>query len=176
MSDQFLGEIRTFGFGYAPDGWALCNGQLLSIQQNTALFSLVGTYYGGNGTTDFALPNLQGMLPVDQGFGSGNAAGLDFSVGQTGGVAQVQLTAAQMPSHYHSFGVMGGVPTVSDPTNAFPAAPLRNGPEVYGTGAPLAPMASALSTAGGGQPFARRQPYLVLNFCIALVGVYPSRS
>lgn len=162
MPDPFLGEIRLFGFTFAPDGWEQCNGQLLPINQNQALFSLLGTRFGGNGQTNFALPNLIGRVAIHQG---GN-----FANGSSGGEETHILTLAEMPSHTHQ--AMGS----SNPANTvFPAnnvwaitdSPAYNQPG----GVPMNP--SAISSAGGGQPHNNMQPYLVLNYCIAVVGVFP---
>ncbi|MFZ0041987.1 MAG: tail fiber protein [Solirubrobacteraceae bacterium] len=167
-SQPFLGGIFMFGGNFAPQGYAFCNGQLLSISQNTALFSLLGTTYGGDGVTTFALPNLQGRVPIH----SGNGAGLSpYVLGQNGGTENVTLTQGQMPAHNHVIQA-GGAETTSFPAGAVPA---QNG--AYTTGATPVQMASgALTNAGGSQPHNNIQPYLTITFIIALQGVYPSRS
>jgi len=176
----FLGQIQTVGFNFAPVGWALCNGQLLSIAQNSALFALLGTTYGGDGQTNFALPNLQSRVPVHQGQGAGLSP---YVIGSTGGVENVTMLANQMPSHNHLINVNNTPGTAPDPTNNIQAK--------AGTGDPRSPtlisqftnaastgtMAqNAVALAGGSQPHANIQPYLTINFIIALQGVFPSRS
>ncbi len=171
MSDQYLGEIRMFGGNFAPYGWALCNGQLLSISQNTALFSLIGTYYGGDGVTTFALPNLQSRIPLHQGQGVGLSP---YVIGQNGGTENVTLTSQQMPQHNHSVQVFNapgntnkaGGNYLADSTsgNAYQAA--QN--STLNTG--------AVSFSGNSQPHNNIQPYLCITFIIALQGIYPSRN
>lgn len=179
--DPFIGEIRMVGFNFAPNGWALCNGQLLSISQNTALFSLIGTFYGGDGVQTFALPNLQSRVPVHQGQGLGLSV---YTIGQAGGTENVTLVANQMPSHNHTVGVSNLAGSASDPTNNLlaqantgtPRQPNLNVPNFVpppATGS-LAP--TAVSMAGGNQPHPNIQPYLCVNFIIALQGVFPSRG
>ncbi len=166
-----------FGGNFAPSGWALCNGQLLSIENNTALFSIIGTTYGGNGQNTFALPNLQGATPMHFGNGSGVANGFNTVLGQTGGVTQVALTTGTMPAHSHALMASGGPPTLPSPGGAFLSAPLRNGPALYATSAPNTTLAnSSVGPMGSSVPFARAQPYLVVTFIIALFGVFPSRN
>lgn len=174
MSDPFLGEIRPFGFTFAPSGWALCNGQLLSIAQNSALFSLLGTTYGGNGTTTFALPDLRGRVPMHVG----NGAGLSpRTLGESGGQEAVTLLTTQIPAHSHP-GVSPPCstddPNSGSPLNNFPAAV---GTSIYSTTS-NATMGAGGTTGltGGGQPHSNVQPYLVINFCICLFGIFPSRS
>ncbi|WP_407571657.1 phage tail protein [Deinococcus altitudinis] len=166
MAEQFLGEIKAVGFGFPPKGWALCNGQLLPINQNQALFALLGTMYGGNGQTTFALPNLQGRVPMHGGQG--------LTQGQAGGEAAHALSASELPAHIHPLNATSGAATTVIPTNnllAAPAAPL------YGSGGPAAVAApTALGSAGGSQPHNNMPPYLTLNFIIALQGIFPSRN
>jgi microcystin-dependent protein len=175
MADQFVGEIRIFPFNFAPTGWALCNGQLLPISQNTALFSLLGTYYGGNGTSTFGLPNLQGNVPVDYGQGAGLSL---YNIGQTGGSQTVTLLQTQMPSHshgVHAFASAGG--QNPGPTTTWSELTQRGQNAYTPSSAQNVSMnAAALSVTGGGQPHNNLQPYLTLNFCIALQGIYPSRG
>jgi|ERR1035441_2243646 microcystin-dependent protein len=177
--DPFLGEIRMVGFNYAPTGWALCNGQTLSIQQYSALFALLGTTYGGNGTTNFNLPDLQGRMPIHQG----NGANLSpYVIGQKGGAENVTLLSNQMPMHNHLVNVNnqpGGNP---DPTNGI-LAEGNNGarPPIlthnYTTSAATGTLAqTAISIAGGNLPHPNIQPYLTVNFIIALVGIFPPRD
>jgi microcystin-dependent protein len=170
MTDQYLGEIRAVGFNFAPVGWAACNGQLMPIAQNTALFSLLGTQYGGDGVTTFALPNLQDSTPVDQGNGTGLTP---RAIGDVGGEAQVTLTSAQIPSHNHPAQAVGGPGNQVGPAGNLTAeirgdayAPVANGQM----------SASALQSTGGGQPHNNLPPYQVLNFVIALVGIFPPRN
>lgn len=172
MADPFLAEVRLFPFNFAPIGWAQCNGQLLPISQNTALFSLLGTTYGGDGKSTFALPNLQGRFTIGQGQGPGLSL---RDLGETGGSDTVTLLASQMPVHGHPL-MSTSSPTSADPTNAT-LAPTANGSNAYrapGTTTPMA--ASAVSPAGGSKPHDNLQPYLTLNFCIAMQGVFPARS
>ena len=177
MSEPFVAEIRIFPFGFAPFGWASCNGQLVPISQNTALFSLIGTYFGGNGVTTFALPNLQGAVPVDQGAGPGLTP---RDIGESGGTAQVTLNSTEVPQHGHGLQASPHQATLNAPG---PQAALgRSAPGfIYttpgnaGTPQPLA--AGALGNPeGGNQPHNNLMPYLTLNFCIALQGVYPARG
>lgn len=170
MSDPFVAEIRIFGFNFAPTGWAQCNGQLLPLSQNTALFSLLGTFYGGDGKSTFALPNLEGSAPIQQGQGPGLSL---YDIGQSGGTDIVTLTTTEIPLHAHApFGSAAGA-QLSPQNNSWGAADSR----VYadpGTAALMNPQALAL--AGGSLPHNNMQPFLVLNFCIALQGIFPPRS
>ena len=170
MSDPFIGEVRLYGFNFAPKNWALCNGQLLPIAQNTALFSLLGTTFGGNGVTTFALPDLRGRLPV--GFGSG--AGWTPQLGEAGGTEAVTLSAAMMPAHTHALNVADTAQTGSPSGSAVLASSTVSKPYLSGAG-DLVPMAAAaISPNGGGAPHPNLQPCLTLNFAIALVGIFPS--
>lgn len=176
MSDPFIGEIRAVGYNFAPLGWAQCNGQTLSISQNTALFSLLGTTYGGDGRTTFALPDLQGGGPVQ----SGQGPGLSYiSLGDTGGVATVALLTQQMAAHPHSIGAVDAGGTQNTPAGAA-LAEARTGRVAdlqYGPGTAQVPMnPRMLATTGGSQPHNNMPPYLVVNFIIALQGIYPPRS
>jgi microcystin-dependent protein len=175
MSDPYVGEIRLVAFNFAPYGWAQCNGQLLSISQNTALFSLLGTQFGGNGTSNFALPNLQGVAPMGQGNGTGLTPRV---MGETGGEPNVTLLQTQMPSHTHS--AQAGAASNADapgPTTIFGDGG-RGKPEAYAaaSGSPATMSAAAVGTAGGNQPHNNLPPYLVSNFVIAMVGIFPPRS
>jgi len=179
MSTPFLAEIRTFSFNFAPKGWAMCNGQILSIAQNQALFSLLGTTYGGNGTTNFALPDLRSRTPVHTGQGPG----LPFvSLGQVGGEENHTLTSVEMPVHNHSFTATTSPATKrtvslgvfaddvdTQPVDYFAASNAPNSSYVN-----LNPL--SMSTAGSNQPHNNMQPYLVLTICIALQGIFPSRN
>ena len=177
MSNPYVGEIRIFGFNFAPLGWATCDGQILSISQNTALFSLLGTNYGGNGTTTFALPNFQGDTGVQQGQGSGLSA---YFVGQQSGTTTVTLNQNNLPQHNHVINTLGAATSKQNlhaPTNvAFLGTSLPD--QLYNrTATPTLAMApQAIGPSGQGQPHDNMQPYEVLLFCIALVGVFPPRS
>jgi len=173
MCDQFLGEIRMVGFNYAPEGWALCNGQLLKIAENTALFSLLGTTYGGDGNNTFALPDLRGRVAIHQGSGSGLTPHL---MGDKGGFESVTLAANEMPAHNHKLKATTDTAGANSPGgNAL--ATLPRGTSIYGGPQNLVDMASqAVDNAGGGQAHHNMQPFLVVNFIIALTGLYPSRS
>lgn len=166
MSEPFLGEIRTFGFNFAPRGWAFCNGQLLPIAQNTALFSLLGTTYGGNGQTTFALPELRGRAPVHVGQGPGLPL---VDQGETGGETAHTLIVSEQPAHSHPIGATQGGATASRPAGKVCSA---GGSYSDTSDANMQPTGAA----GGGQPHNNMQPYLGLNFCIALEGIFPSRS
>jgi microcystin-dependent protein len=173
MADQYLGEIRMVCFNYAPLGWALCDGQIIAIQTNTALFSLLGTTYGGNGTTNFALPNLQGRVAIHQG----NGAGLSpYIMGQQGGTESVTLTSQQMPQHNHLVSTVSAQGSQPRPGNNLLATGSGGNNYAPGPsdGSTLNP--AAVSLAGGNQPHPNIQPYLCINFIIALQGIYPPRS
>lgn len=165
MAEPFIGEIRIFAFPFVPKGWAACDGQIMSINQNQALFALLGTTYGGNGITTFALPDLRGRVPVH--FGNG------VSLGQMAGESAHTLTSNEMPAHIH--GVIGSaaVATKSDPTDQLWAAPAVS---AYATAPNTVMAANALKTTGGSQPHENMQPYLTVMCCIALNGIFPSRS
>jgi microcystin-dependent protein len=179
MSEPFIAEIRIIAFNFAPRGWAFCDGQLLPVTQNTALFSLIGTTYGGDGRTTTALPNLQDRAPMHPGRGPGLTS---RRLGEKVGTMGVSLTEAQIPSHNHQFTVSKvAPPTSSNPAGLFPDQyrdEVSSRTEMYKNDATLdATFASqAIATAGGGQAHQNMQPYLGLNFVIALVGLYPSRS
>jgi microcystin-dependent protein len=165
MSEPFLGEIKVVSFNFAPKGWALCNGQLLPINQNQALFSILGTTYGGNGQTTFALPNLQARVPAH--------TGSEVALGQSSGEFAHTLTTAELPAHTHPLHASGQHASLDDPAGAVWAAP--SSPQYVGSGnAVMHP--SMVSTVGGSQPHENTQPYLVLNFVIALQGIFPSRN
>lgn len=176
MADQFVGEVRMFTGNFAPTGWALCNGQLLPIAQNTALFSLLGTFYGGDGRSNFALPNLQGAFPLHAGASAGPGLS-QRSVGEAGGSDTVTLTAAQLPAHGHALAAVPGAST-GTPGGAVSLAPTSNGSALYRApdGSYLNTSASDMGSAGGGAPHDNLPPFLALNFIIALQGIYPARS
>ena len=174
MSEPFLAQINIFTYNFAPIGFAFCDGQLLSIAQNTALFSLLGTTYGGNGTSNFALPNFQGSVPVHAGQGVGLSP---YTLGETGGVPTVTLSVAQLPSHTHQVECETGG-GVDSPANAVWGSGSRGKPPAYSTTAtPTAALSgAALSSTGSGQAHNNLSPYLALSYCIALTGVFPSRN
>jgi microcystin-dependent protein len=174
MAEPFIGEIRMFGFNFAPRNWAMCNGQIIPISQNTALFSLLGITYGGNGTTTYALPNLQGSAVINAGQGPGLT---NRVLGEHSGVSTVTLTASQMPVHTHNSAstVTGNVGSPANATSAV-AKSLRQPVNLYSNTGAAAMNPAALPMAGGGQPHNNLPPYLVVNFCIALFGVFPSRN
>lgn len=172
MSTPFLGEIRMFGFNFAPIGWALCDGQLLAINQNTALFSLLGTFYGGDGQTTFALPDLQGRAPKSMGNGAGLSA---YSVGQKGGVETVTLSVSQLPSHAHGVEASATKAKLKTPAGAVPALTKADAYDAAPDGVTTM-NAGMIAATGGGEPVTNLPPFLVVNFCIALTGIFPSRN
>jgi microcystin-dependent protein len=179
MSDPFIGQITVFPYDFAPEGWADCAGQLLPIQQNVALFSLLGTTYGGNGSTNFALPNLSGRVPVSQGQAAG---GSNYSLGAAGGGETVALTQATLPAHSHALNATTAEATTTAPAGALFATALtaagrqQNKGNIYNAAAPATALApNAITAAGSSQPHNNLQPSLVLRYCIALQGVYPPR-
>ena len=171
MSEPFLGEIRIFPYNFAPQGWAFCQGQVLPISQNTALFSLLGTTYGGNGQTTFALPDLRGRVPLGQGQGPGLS---NYVLGQSGGAESATLSTSQLPAHTHPVVANSGTGSTGRPGGAVPA---RTASATYAAAPDGTAMnAGMIGAAGGNQPFDLRQPYLALNPCIALQGIFPSRN
>ena len=167
MSDPFIGEIRLFGGSFAPLGWAFCNGQSLPIADYDALYNLVGTTYGGDGVTTFALPDLRGRLPLHQGPG--------YTLGQSGGVESVTLTTQQVPSHTHVVNGTSANASTTSPAGNVPATMGAVTTFLYGTDAPpssLSPQAVGLT--GGNQPHDNLQPYLCVSFIIATAGIYPT--
>lgn len=177
MADPFIGEIRMFGGNFAPSGWALCNGQLLSISQNSALFSILGTSFGGNGQTTFGLPDLRGRVPINQGQGLGLSS---YDIGQQGGSEQVTLLQTQMPAHNHIVNATSDNATASAASANLLATPSagrgQNAPQIYGTGTAVTMGPTMIAPSGGSQPHENIQPYLCVTFIIALQGIYPSRS
>ena len=164
MAQPFLSEIRIFSFGFAPQGWAQCNGQLLPINQNQALFSLLGTTYGGNGQVNFALPDLRGRVPMHVGGG--------LVLGQKAGEESHTLALNEMPTHTHQAKASANGPTVTPPTSNFWAS--NTGFTPYGTTGDTTMSSQAIGNAGGSQPHENRSPFLTLNCCIALQGIFPS--
>jgi microcystin-dependent protein len=176
MSSPFVAEIRIFGCNFAPTGWAFCDGQLLTISQNTALFSLLGTFYGGDGKSTFALPNLEGCAPIHAGSGAGIGVSQYF-IGQIGGTETVTLLLSELPAHPHTMQASGDPADNNAPNGALAAPPLGRGNSLYIAPATQVSMnPSALTPAGGGLPHNNMMPYLTLNFCIALQGVFPPRT
>ena len=173
MANPFLAEIRITGFNFAPTGWALCNGQLMPISQNTALFSLLGTTYGGDGKSTFALPNLQGSAPMHPGQGPGLSL---HDLGETGGSDSVTLLQSEMPGHSHSLNISTQPAVARQPGAQLTA--VATGVGLYGpnTGGTTSLAPQAASVAGGSLPHNNMQPFLTLNFIIALQGVFPARS
>lgn len=201
MSEPFIAQIMYFGGNFAPRGWAFCNGQILSIAQNTALFSILGTTYGGNGQTTFALPNLLGRVPIHSGGGTAGPGVSPYALGQASGVENTTLTQQQMPAHTHSAAFTGTPGTLDASTvkgtTATPAAglvmsrgvdgdndpnatPFIYGPAPVSGAVALAGVHAAgtvtLGIAGGSQPVSILQPYLAINAIIALEGIFPSRN
>ncbi len=173
MSEPFIAEIRIFAGNFAPRGWAFCDGQLLPIAQNTALFSLIGTIYGGDGRSTTALPNLQGRAPMHPGRGPGLTS---RRLGERGGVEDVTLSEAQMPNHTHTMGVVP-VPGNQDDASASETLSRAVGANLFHTSANLVAMANeTLPIVGGSQAHNNMQPFLTINFIIALQGLFPSRS
>jgi microcystin-dependent protein len=170
MSQPFIGEIRMFGGSFAPAGWAFCDGRTLPISENDALFTLIGTTYGGDGQETFNLPNLQGRLPIHQGAG--------FQIGQNGGTPSVTLTTQQMPAHSHS--LMGSTATAAgtNPQNTVLAhLPDAGVQTAYGTTAPFGAIdPSSVSPVGGSQPHSNMQPFVAVTFIIALFGIFPTQN
>ena len=175
MADPFVAEIRVFPFNFAPKGWAFCNGQLLPLSQNTALFSLLGTTYGGNGKSNFALPDLQGRAPMHPGQGPGLSL---HDLGETGGSETVTLLESEIPGHTHGLQAANFDADVACPTPTVTLARSTGGNAYQSTANQnLVPMnPSAFAVAGGSLPHNNIQPYLTLNFCIALQGVFPPRG
>ena len=174
MTEPFIGEIQLFGFNFAPSHWAQCNGALMAIQQNTALFSLLGTQYGGNGTTTFGLPNLVARVACNQGQGPGLTP---RTIGETFGEQSVTLTSAEMPAHQHGL-TLYAQNTPGNRASSPSAGNAVSNPATSGPFVATGPMASfspnLIGPTGGGQPHENQQPYLAVNFCIALQGIFPS--
>ena len=179
--EEYIGIVKLFAGNFAPRGWAFCNGQLLSIAQNTALFSILGTTYGGDGRTTFALPNLNGRVPVGTGQ---STAGSNYTLGEMAGQENVTLTQTQIPQHTHSLQANAGVGSVNTAANNFPAG----GQVQIERGSPVIPTNSfatsggtqmnpqAIGVAGGSQPHSNMQPFLAMNYIICMMGIYPPRD
>ena len=171
MSDPFVGEIRMFGGNFAPAGWAFCNGQLMAISENEVLFNLIGTTYGGDGQSTFALPDLRGRLPVHQGQGAGLSNRI---LGESAGTETVTLTTQQIPIHTHPAQALAGAGNQSSPSNGVWAA---SGQGQYGVGAGSVAMKNTLiASTGGSQPHDNMMPYTTISFIISLFGIFPSQT
>lgn len=169
MAEPFLGEVRIFPFNFPPKSWAMCNGQMLPINQNQALFALLGTNYGGNGMTTFALPNLQGRSPIHQGGG--------YPLGMAGGATAHTLVEAELPSHVHPMVSSSALTNSATPAGAALGRKGRLGRDMFAAPANLTALNQAVvSATGGSQAHTNMQPFLALNFCIALQGIFPSQN
>lgn len=178
MDDMYISALAIFGFDWAPRNWALCNGQLLAIQQNQALFSLLGTTFGGNGTTTFALPNLQGRIPIGMGQGPGLS---NYVLGQQGGAENVTLLTSNLPAHTHTVFVNNTTANSTSPVTASAIAAAKDlntdATKIYNAVAPNVQLnGSTIAPTGGSQPHSNLQPYITVNYCICLFGVFPSRN
>lgn len=174
--DPFIGQIIPVGFNFAPIGWLLCQGQLVAIGQYEALYNLIGTQYGGDGASTFAIPNLCGRVPTHQGQATGRSA---YPLGQVVGTETVTLTSQQIGQHTHPFKVSPAFATTTTPGNTTAVGPASSGTGIYifGTSAPNTSLApNSISTAGGSNPHENRQPFQVLNYIIAYQGEYPSQG
>ncbi len=179
MSSPFVAEIRIWACNFAPTGWAMCNGQLLPISQNTALFSLIGTFYGGDGKSNFALPNFEGSVPIQQGQGPGLSL---YDLGQQGGSETITLLDSEQPSHSHLLNADTGFGSTPDPSASLYMAGQWSAPPNAGAVASYTAQApntqldfNAIGVAGSSFPHNNMMPYLTLNFCIALQGIFPPR-
>ena len=173
MSDQFVAEIRIFPFNFPPTGWAFCDGQLMPISQNTALFSLLGTTYGGDGKSTFALPDMQGTAGMQPGQGQGLSL---RDLGEVGGSPSITLLVSEMPFHTHTLRVSAEVGDIQIPANNTSLARSGSGSAYTATASNIVQLApQALAPAGGSLPHNNMQPYLTLNYCIALQGIFPQR-
>lgn len=171
--EPFIGQIQAFAFNFVPRGWLACAGQTLDIASHTALFSLLGTQYGGDGRTTFKLPDLRGRVLINQG----TAPGLSpYICGEMGGIEEVTLSSAQIPSHTHSVSCSSDNGNVTSPVNAFPAAEAAPGVDIWNSSSNSHMNAYMISSTGGGLAHENRQPFMVVNWCIAIEGIFPSRS
>jgi microcystin-dependent protein len=171
MGEPYIGEIRMVGFSFPPNGWAFCDGQLMAISQNDALFTLIGTTYGGDGQETFALPNLQSRMPVHSGQGPGTS---NYVLGEMGGSESVTLTIQQIPTHNHPLLCSNVNGTQSSPNNGMAAASTQN--QFAGPAGPQPMNNTLVQGAGGGQPHENMMPFLVISFCISLFGVFPQQT
>jgi microcystin-dependent protein len=179
--DGYMSAIMLFGFDFAPRNWAFCNGQLLAIQQNQALFSLLGTTFGGNGTTTFALPDLRGRVAVGSNNGDPGPGLSSYSLGERAGSESITLNQTQMPTHNHQMLVNGTKATLNAPTNSSAIAAATDvntdASKIFNTVAPNTILNSAtIANGGGNQPHSNIQPYTTVNFCICVAGIFPSRN
>jgi microcystin-dependent protein len=176
MGNPYVGEIRMFAGNFAPANWAFCNGALLSISENQTLFTLIGTTYGGDGQSTFALPNLQSRAPIH----AGALSGTNYVLGQTGGLENVTLATTQIPAHSHTLNAVSPGASVPSPANALPgvsSSTTQPGTLQYGTGAePTTFVPATIGSAGGNQPHSNIQPYLAISFIISLFGIFPSQN
>jgi microcystin-dependent protein len=173
MASPFIGEIRSVGFNFAPQGWAFCAGQIMPISQNSALFALIGTIYGGDGQSTFGLPNLRGRVPV----GTGNDGfGNTYAIGQTGGADEVTMTVGQLPAHNHMANCTDNAGTQAGPAGSIWATDGSGATAEYDSPTGQAMNAAAIQPAGGSTPHENRQPLLAINFVIALVGIFPTQN
>jgi microcystin-dependent protein len=173
LSQPYLGEIRLFSFNFPPKGWAFCNGALLAINQYQALFSLLGTYYGGNGTTNFALPDLRSRVPLHMGSGPGGT----YTIGEPAGEENVTLLLTQLPAHNHMLQVVNGPGGAKSPINNLLAQSGTTYPRYAAASSNVVALNPAsIQPVGGNGPHSNIQPYLSMNYCIAMVGVFPSRG
>lgn len=172
MANPYLGEIRMFSFGFAPTGWAICAGQTLPIAQNEALFALIGTTYGGDGQETFALPDLRGRVPITQGQGPGTS---NYILGQRGGTETVSLDEAQLPSHSHTVNAHNTAGGRKTPAGSVPARATTDDYSAVPDGTTVM-NAGMIGASGSGQPVSVIQPYLTIEFCISLTGIFPSQS
>ncbi len=170
MAEPYVGEIRMAGFNFAPQGWAFCNGQILAISEFDTLFNLIGTTYGGDGQTTFALPDLQGRLPIHQGQSGGTS---NYVIGERSGTEYIILTLNQMPAHVHTLTGSTDAAASRSPIGTVPAHSTR---AVYGAGTGNAMAPTALAAAGSSQPHVNMQPFVCVNFIISLFGVFPSQN
>jgi microcystin-dependent protein len=174
MSEPFLGEIRMFGGNFAPVDWALCNGQLLSVAENAALFNLIGTTYGGDGVSTFGLPDLRGRFSMHQGNGPGLSS---VTIGEQAGAETVTLTSRQIPAHSHTAACAAGGGNAASPSNAFWSTDPQGNTAAYNESGGSSMAAGALGSTGGGLPHDNRQPFLAVNFIISIVGgIFPSEN
>jgi microcystin-dependent protein len=173
MSIPFIGQIMMFAGNFAPLGWAFCDGSLLAISQNDALFALIGTTYGGDGQTTFGLPDLRGRVPIHQGQGPGLS---NYVIGQQAGTESVSLTVGQIPAHTHLLACGSGAGNVVSPANAFFAGDPTNNSGGFNSAGGSAMNAGVITSAGGGQPHENRMPILAVSFVIAVEGIFPSQS
>lgn len=174
MANPYVGEIKVFAGNFAPQGWAFCNGQLVAISQNTALFSLLGTTYGGDGQQTFGLPDLRGRALIHQGQGNGLSP---YAMGQMGGVEAVTLITQQLPGHTHAMLGSSAAATSPYPNNGVGMGATATGEPIYAPGPGATPLSpQAVTSAGGGLPHDNRQPYLAISYIIALFGIFPTRN